>query len=225
MLVEITGRQNEEVLTTSSREVSVKFEKEHSKVLRSIDDLISEKPFLDSLNYFIPTEYSVDGNNRKYKEYLMTRDGFTLLAMGFTGTKSLDWKLEYIAAFNCMETELKRIYKERQQWEIERAKGILVRHILTDTIKMKVADSPHKRFAYPNYTKLIYKTLFRKPLNDLQIDYGVKPKESIRDYLTSDQLRDVENMEMLVSSLINCGWGYEQIKGFIQENSVKKVAI
>ena len=62
-----------------------------------------------------------------------------------------------------MEKELKRLYAERQQWEIERAKGILVRHILTDTIKMKVTDSPNKKkFMYPNYTKLIYKTLFGK---------------------------------------------------------------
>ncbi len=44
-----------------------------------------------------------------------------------------------------MEKELKRLYAERQQWEIERAKGILVRHILTDTIKMKVTDSPNKK--------------------------------------------------------------------------------
>ena len=84
--------------------------------------------------------------------YNMNRDGFSLLAMGFTGEKALRWKLDYIKAFNTMETEL---YTERQQWQIERDKGVIVRHILTDTIKMKVADSPHKKFAYPNYTKLI----------------------------------------------------------------------
>ena len=61
--------------------------------------------------------------------------------MGFTGEEALKWKLDYIRAFNAMEKELKRILKERQQWEIERQKGVLVRHILTDTIKMKVADS------------------------------------------------------------------------------------
>ena len=82
--------------------------------------------------------------------------------MGFTGSKALDWKLKYIKAFNEMEKELKRLYDERKKWEIERAKGVLVRHILTDTIKMKVAESPHKRFMYPNYTKLIYKAIFGK---------------------------------------------------------------
>lgn len=156
--------------------------------------------------------------------YEMDRDGFSLLAMGFTGEKALKWKLDYIRAFNTMESELKRIYEERQQWQIERNKGIIVRHILTDTIKMKVPDSPNKRFAYPNYTKLIYKTLFGKTVKELQEQYGVKGKESIRDYVTADELAQIEAMEMLVSSLINCGWGYDQIKSFIQENNVKQLA-
>jgi phage anti-repressor protein len=122
------------------------------------------------------------------------------------------------------EEGLKRAVQERQQWEIERAKGVVIRHILTDTIKMKVADSPHKKFMYPNYTKLIYKTLFDKSMKELQKKYQVKGKESIRDYLTAEQLKEVESMEMLVSSLINCGWGYDQIKNFIQENHMKQIA-
>ena len=156
--------------------------------------------------------------------YEMDRDGFSLLAMGFTGEKALRWKLDYIKAFNAMEKELKRIYTERQQWQIERDKGIIVRHILTDTIKMKVTDSPHKKFMYPNYTKLIYKTIFGKTMKELQEQYGGKGKESIREYVTADELKQIESMEMLVSSLISCGWGYDQIKGFIQENSTKMLA-
>lgn len=123
----------------------------------------------------------------------------------------------------CEET-LKLVAEERRQREIERAKGIVIRHILTDTIKMKVADSPHKKFMYPNYTKLIYKTLFGKTMNELREQYNVKGKESIRDYLTSEQLKEVESAEMLVSSLINCGWGYDQIKQFIQQNHVGQLA-
>ena len=156
--------------------------------------------------------------------YNMNRDGFSLLAMGFTGEKALRWKLDYIKAFNTMEAELKRIYTERQQWQIERDKGVIVRHILTDTIKMKVADSPHKKFAYTNYTKLIYKTIFGKTMKELQTQYGVKGKESIREYVTADELKQIESMEMLVSSLISCGWGYDQIKAFVQTNATKMLA-
>ncbi len=138
--------------------------------------------------------------------------------MGFTGEKALKFKIEFINAFNSMENELRRIYNERQQWNIEREKGKLVRHILTDTIKMKIKDSPNKRFMYPNYTKLIYKTLFGKSLNDLKKDYNIKPKESLRDYLTSEEIKDIEQMEMLISSLINIGWSYGDIKEFINNN-------
>lgn len=74
------------------------------------------------------------------------------------------------------------------------------------------------------YESLIYLNLFGKPLKQLQEEYHVKPKESIREYLTAEQLKDVESMEMLVSGLINCGWGYEQIKEFLETNHLKQLA-
>lgn len=219
MLVEIIGKRYEEKLVTTSLKVAEHFEKEHKDVLESIRNLVAEN---SAANFFTLTTYKNRG--KEYPMYEMDRDGFSLLAMGFTGEKALRWKLDYIRAFNAMEKELKRIYTERQQWQIERDKGIIVRHILTDTIKMKVADSPHKKFMYPNYTKLIYKTIFGKSMKELQEQYGVKGKESIREYVTADELKQIESMEMLVSSLISCGWGYDQIKGFIQENSVRMLA-
>lgn len=148
MLVEITGKQNQEMITTSSRQVAEKFEKEHKNVVRDIEKLSREIGSNLSLSYFILSDYK-DSMNRNQTEYLLTRDGFSLLAMGFTGEKALKWKLEYIRAFNEMEAELKRLYNERKQWEIEREKGKLIRHVLTDTIKMKITDSPHKSLCIP----------------------------------------------------------------------------
>lgn len=219
MLVEIIGKRNEERLVTTSLKVAEKFEKQHKDVLETIRNLMAEN---SAAKFFNETTYRSRG--KEYPVYEMDRDGFSLLAMGFTGEKALKWKLKYIDAFNAMESELKRIYTERQQWQIERDKGVVIRHILTDTIKMKVADSPHKRFAYPNYTNLIYRTLFGKTAKELEQEYNVKPKEFLRDYFTGEDLERVQSMEMLVSSLINCGWGYEQIKRFISENSVMQIA-
>lgn len=55
------------------------------------------------------------------KCYLMTRDGFSLLVMGFTGQKALEWKLRYIEAFNEMENSLIKIKNmditKTSQWE------------------------------------------------------------------------------------------------------------
>lgn len=213
MLVKISGKENCEILTANSRDVAEHFEKQHKDVLESIRNLVAENSATKSM--FIEATY--ENRGKLYPQYEITRDGFSLLVMGFTGQKALDWKLKYIAAFNEMESELKRIYAERQKWEIERAKGILIRHILTDTIKMKVSESPHKRFAYPNYTKLIYRSIFGMPLKELEQSFGVKPKETVRDYLNAEQLKEVKSMEMLVSSLINIGMGYDEIKSFISE--------
>ena len=47
-------------------------------------------------------------NGQTYKSYDMDRDGFSLLAMGFTGAKALKWKMAYIAAFNAMQVEIDR---------------------------------------------------------------------------------------------------------------------
>ena len=57
-------------------------------------------------NMFIETTY-VSSRGREENEYLMDRDGFSLLVMGFTGRKALEWKLKYIDAFNKMEERLK----------------------------------------------------------------------------------------------------------------------
>lgn len=216
MLVEITGKRNEERLITTSLKIAEKFGKEHAHVLRDIRDLECSDKFRES-NFGFSSYKSSQG--KTLPMYEVTRDGFTILAMGYTGKEAMKFKEDYINAFNAMESELKRIYTERQQWQIERDKGVVIRHILTDTIKMKVSDSPHKRFAYPNYTNLIYRTLFDKTAKDLECEYGVKPKERLRDYFSGSDLEKVQSMEMLISSLINCGWGYSEIKEFVKNNS------
>ena len=113
------------------------FGKEHKTVLRSINENLAEQNCAAKFFY----ESTFENRGKQYPEYLMNRDGFSLLVMGFTGKEAMQRKLKYIQAFNAMETELKRLFKERKQWEIERAKGVVIRHMLTDTIKMKATDS------------------------------------------------------------------------------------
>ena len=220
MLVEIIGKRYDERLVTTSLKIAEKFKKEHSHVLRDIRELECSDAFRES-NFGLSSYKSEQG--KTLPMYEVTRDGFTMLAMGYTGKEAMKFKEDYINAFNAMENELKRIYTERQQWQIERDKGVVIRHILTDTIKMKVSESPHKRFAYPNYTNLIYRTIFGKTAKELESEYGVKPRESLRDYFAGADLEKVQSAEMLVSSLINCGWGYGEIKEFITTQAQKMI--
>jgi|GEM_PF-1900785 len=93
---------------TSSVEVARVYGKQHKNVIRDIEKLLPELPAEHKLN-FEPMLSSVEisnGATRDSKAYHLTRDGFTLLAMGFTGKKALAFKLAYIEAFNQMEREL-----------------------------------------------------------------------------------------------------------------------
>ncbi len=97
--------------TVSSREVAEHFEKEHKNVLQSIKNLTAENSAVK--NMFIESKY-ISSRGREEKEYLMTRDGFSLVVMGFTGKKALEWKLKYIEAFNKMENSLKQGIKANE---------------------------------------------------------------------------------------------------------------
>ena len=93
-------------LLVSSREIAINFEKRHADVIKAIEDKLEINEVLRSSQYFIESTY-LDKYNRKTKEYLMTRDGFSFLVMGFNGAKADTWKLKYIEAFNKMEQQLK----------------------------------------------------------------------------------------------------------------------
>jgi len=99
-----------EVFATS-RDVAAFFGKNHRHVLDAIDKLISQEASLaeGGVPNFGQTPYVERSNGQTYRMYEMDRDGFTLLAMGFTGTKALKWKLRYIEAFKAMEAEIRRI--------------------------------------------------------------------------------------------------------------------
>ncbi|WP_333665195.1 Rha family transcriptional regulator, partial [Desulfobacter postgatei] len=92
-------------LTVSSMMVAEHFEKEHKDVLRKIRQTMSELPEnTDHFNErnFAPVEY-IDNKGEMRPAYDLTRDGFVLLVMGFSGKKAMAWKVKYIEAFNAME--------------------------------------------------------------------------------------------------------------------------
>ncbi|MFJ8516143.1 Rha family transcriptional regulator [Lysinibacillus xylanilyticus] len=94
--------QNRQVVTTSLQ-VAESFEKRHDNVMRDIESF--KKDVLNFEEMFYETD-TPDSYGRPRRTYLMNRDGFTLLAMGFTGSKALDFKLKYIQEFNEMERQL-----------------------------------------------------------------------------------------------------------------------
>lgn len=97
--------QNDQVLTNSLL-VAEKFGKEHSKVMRDIENLSCSNEFR-AANFGVSSYISLQ--NKELPMYVITKDGFSFLVMGYTGKKAGLFKEEYIKAFNTMERSLKEI--------------------------------------------------------------------------------------------------------------------
>lgn len=154
-----------EIAVCDSLQVAEKFEKRHDKLLFEIErmysGLIGEGcPQNGGDPLFLKSSYIHPQNKQRYPKYYMTRDGFTLLAMGFTGQKALEWKLKYINAFNRMESIIRE--KQTPAWQESRQTGITTRKKETDAIKRlceyaTAQGSKHPERLYTAYTKLANK--------------------------------------------------------------------
>lgn len=103
---------NHDEPTTTSRIIADVFRKQHKHVIRTIENLVTSLEGMPKIGHtpsvkFERIEIQNEQNGRYYPEYILNRDGFTLLAMGFTGAEALEWKLKYIEAFNAMEEKLR----------------------------------------------------------------------------------------------------------------------
>lgn len=120
-------------VVVSSREVAENFGKEHRNVIQSIENISAENSAVTQM--FFKTTYTA-GTGKSYPMYLMNRDGFTLLAMGFTGKEALEWKLKYIDAFNQMEQKLTNPEPESTEMLLSRA--LIAANSVIDTERKKV---------------------------------------------------------------------------------------
>ncbi|WP_087118542.1 phage regulatory protein/antirepressor Ant [Ligilactobacillus salivarius] len=101
---ELVIMHDKQVVTTSLKVAEI-FEKEHKNVMQSIKNLTAENSAVKKM--FVEDSY-LNSRNQQQPMYYMNRDGFTLLAMGFTGSKAMEFKLKYIDAFNRMEERIKQ---------------------------------------------------------------------------------------------------------------------
>ena len=98
---------------TTSLILAEAFEKQHKHVIEAIEKKISTAENSALLkNMFVEDSY-IASNGKQNKMYYLNRDGFTFIAMGFTGKKADEFKLKYIEAFNKMEKQIKEETKFR----------------------------------------------------------------------------------------------------------------
>lgn len=93
-------------VVTDSLTVANVFEKRHDNVIRDIRNIIANIDSEWGVLNFEDTTYTKQQNGQTYQKYLMTEDGFTLLAMGYTGKDAMHFKVAYIKEFRRMQQEL-----------------------------------------------------------------------------------------------------------------------
>lgn len=144
----------------SSTEVAKHFGRQHNNVIRSIEAIVRNAPESFNALNFERVDY-VDPKGEKRPAYDMTRDGFVIVAMGFTGKKAIEWKITYIMAFNAMEaqgmvatTGTLTAAQQQEIKELVQAKA----SAFPDAVKPKVFSQVwmrlQRKFKVPRYAEL-----------------------------------------------------------------------
>lgn len=194
-LVEVKDGQ----LVVSSVRVADRFGKAHRSVLQSIRGLECSSEF--KLHNFMQSDYT-NARNKTVPCYLMTRDGFSFLCMGFTGKEAAKWKEAYINAFNAMERKLLK-ETDTLEWKQARLQSKEARRSVTDTIKQFVdyatrQGSGSAKMYYANITKMEYAAL------EL-VEKGSKIPSGFRDSLDTMDLCFLATAEQLAKASLKQG--------------------
>ena len=112
---------------------------------------------------------------------------------------------------------------DRKSWAIQREVGIIERKRMTSAISRYIPESKHKKFAYPNYTNMIYKVILGCDAKSLRLDRNVKTYDALRDSFTEDELKKVEEVETIVTGLISMDFTYKQIEQMLKDRFIKKI--
>jgi|SRR5665647_750727 len=184
------------VPVVSSRNVAKMFGKEHKNVLQSIDNLNFDPEFT-RLN-FQPCIYQ-NQKNVSQREYLLTKDGFAFLVMGFTGNEAAKWKVKYINAFNHMAESLQnRNYLKMSYWPMMEA--------------VKEAHEDPKFYHYTNEINMIYRIVLGVDAKKYRKNMGLGENIDLRYHITNDQQKIVDKLQQANTGLIIFGVEYDERK-------------
>lgn len=185
----------------TSRKVAEIFNRNHDDVLRSVRNLDCSSEF--SLRNFTESNYKVRG--KVYPEYLMTKDGFAFLAMGFTGKKAASFKEAYINAFNQMAEFIKSLQTAKLEFPA-----------FTNAIML--AHEEPKSYHFSNEINMINKIVLGMNASKFKETKGLdKSVTSIRPYLSPEQIKAIEELQRIDIGLIVAIKEYEQRKKILEE--------
>lgn len=195
-----------------SRFVAAFFEKEHKHVLRDIRAITEPKSGLSTEfieRNFVPISYK-DSTGRKLPCYAMTRDGFTILVMGYTGAKAMQFKEAYIKRFNEMERYVAAMVSARQQFPQ-----------LTENIKL-LHDDP-KPYHFSNECDMLNRLAIGMTAKQYREAHGIPKGESIRPYLSQQEIESLELLQRVDIGLMVAVPDFQQRKRHLEWYIAKKL--
>jgi len=206
-VIEIFGKNDQ--FWTTSLDVAKKFEKRYDHVLRAIKNLDCSDNFR-LLNLGESTRQTKAGEQ---KYYIISRDGFSFLAMGFIGKKAAEWKEKYIEAFNKMEATLKKILTQqsRIEWKNARTQSILPQRQKTDVIQkfIEYATAQGSKNASKYYLliqEMEYNSLFEGGYKHLKLLSGYfNESKTLKDLFNINQLFTLINADRIAEKALTEG--------------------
>lgn len=179
-----------------SLQVAETFEKRHDNVIRDIEALDCSKQFW--LLNFEESDYKVRG--KKYPRYLITKDGFTFLVMGYRGRKAAAFKEAYITRFNEMEAFIKSLQTAKLEFPAFTA-AIIDAH-----------EEP-KHYHFSNEINMINRIVLGMDAKHFKELRGLdKSISSIRPYLDAAQIEAIESLQRIDIGLIVAGLDFDARK-------------
>ncbi len=161
-----------------SLQVAETFGKEHSHVMRDVENLHCSAEF-NAANFGC-IKYK-DGRGRSQRKHIMTKDGFTFLVMGYRGKKAAEFKEAYIKRFN------------------EMAEFISVRCELAEefpdfTEAVKLAHPDPKHYHYVNEINMLYSVVLGQTVQSYKKENSIVG-QSLRDNLSTEQLQTFRKLQ------------------------------
>lgn len=189
-----------------SLQVAETFNKRHSDILRAIENMNCSENF-SQRNFALTSYKDVQGKSRP--EYLMTKDGFTMLAMGFTGKKAMKFKEAYIERFNQMEQFIQSLQTAKLEFP-EFTNAIMDAH-----------EEP-KHYHFSNEINMINKIVLGVNAKQFKEQNGIeKTENSIRPYLTQEQIKAIETLQRFDIGLITMESDYQKRKEILTNYFMK----
>lgn len=184
-----------------SRYVAQFFGKRHDNVIRDIQNLDCSEEF--RLLNFEESGYKNEQGKRQ-PCYTMTRDGFVFLVMGYRGKKAAQFKELYIKRFNDMEKHIERLVTARHDFPI-----------LTEQIKL-IHDEP-KAYHFSNECDMINRLVTGMSAKQFRDAHGIEKGQSIRPYLTPEQVELMEKLQRIDTGLLVAVPEYEKRKALLED--------